>query len=84
MKRNFIKYMIVVTVMISTSFFVGYRSYAAVNGEIPDYWQQKAYGDSLVVFPSRLTYDSTHPFGMEFSPVKSLSFIPCSVLDDYW
>ena len=84
MKRNFIKYMIVVTVMISTSFFVGYRSYAAVNGEIPDYWQQKAYGDSLVVFPSRLTYDSTHPFGMEFSPVKSLSFLPCSVLDDYW
>ena len=84
MKRIFIKYLIVVTAMISTSNFVSCRCYTAIKGEYPDYQEQKVYGDSLVVFPTFLIYDSTYPFGMEFSPVKSLSFLPCSVLDDYW
>ena len=84
MKRIFIKYLIVVTAMISTSNFVSGRSYTAIKGEYPDYQEQKVYGDSLSAFPTCLIYDSTYPFGMEFSPVKSLSFLPCSVLDDYW
>jgi hypothetical protein len=84
MKRIFIKYLIVVTAMISTSNFVSCRCYTAIKGEYPDYQEQKVYGDSLSAFPTCLIYDSTYPFGMEFSPVKSLSFLPCSVLDDYW
>jgi len=56
----------------------------AVDGPIPDYWQQKVYGDSLSAEPSKHIYNSIYAFGMDYSPIESLTFLPHTILDDYW
>lgn len=57
---------------------------AAVDNQIPDYWSQNIYDDSLSAFPSHPIYDGIYPFGMSFSPIEELKFMPSTVLDDYW
>lgn len=56
----------------------------AIDNQTPDYWHQNVYGDSLSAFPSHPVYNGIYPFGMSFSPVKELKFIPHTVMDDYW
>ncbi len=54
------------------------------SGEVPDYWEQKVYGDSLSAFPSSPDDYDVYPFGMKFQPLDDLSFLPHTVLEDYW
>ena len=53
----------------------------AIEGQVPDYWEQKVYGDSLTSIPSHFYY---FDLGMDYSPIKSLTFLPYTILNDYW
>lgn len=56
----------------------------AVEGQLPDYWEQKVYGDSLSAEPSHADYLGIYALGMDYSPIKSLTFLPHTILNNYW
>ena len=55
-----------------------------VDGKIPDYWNQNVYGDSLSAEPSHADYLGIYALGMDYSPIESLTFLPYTILNDYW
>lgn len=57
---------------------------AAVNDQLPDYWHQNVYGDSLSAFPSGPVYNGWYALGRDFSPIEELKFLPYTMMDDYW
>lgn len=56
------------------------REAVEVEGKIPVYLEQVVFGDSLLAIPH--SYDQYS--GIEHSPMESLSFLPYTLLDDYW
>ena len=64
---------------VSCGFFSA-REAVAVEGIIPVYLKQVVFGDSIIATPH--SYDLYSE--IEQSPIESLSFLPYTVLDDYW
>lgn len=56
----------------------------AIKGQLADYWNQNVYGDSLSAEPSQADYLGIYALGMDFSPIESLTFLPYTILNDYW
>ena len=81
---SYIGFKVVVSIILACAACVGCNHYkAAVNGKLPNYWEQNVYGDSLSVFPSHGDYD-VYPFGMEYQPLDELTFLSHTVMDNYW
>lgn len=55
-----------------------------VDYQKKDYWQQEVHGDSLKVFPMNLDYIGIYALGMDYSPLKSLTFLSKTTINDYW
>ena len=82
--KSYSGFKVVVSIILACAACVGCNHYkAAVNGKLPNYWEQNVYGDSLSVFPSHGDYD-VYPFGMEYQPLDELTFLSHAVMDDYW
>ena len=65
--------------------FIGCKNKAVVvDGQIPDFWNQNVYNDSLSAEPSHADYLGIYALGMDYSPIESLTFLPYTILNDYW
>ena len=82
--KSYSGFKVVVSIILACAACVGCNHYkAAINGKLPNYWEQNVYGDSLSVFPSHGDYD-VYPFGMEYQPLDELTFLSHTVMDNYW